>query len=170
MPGKSYSRIAHSSDIGLRVRGKTIDGLFGNAVAGMMSLMTDRRRVRTGGVGGTVHTAKTVRKVTVEADDLEGLLVALLNEVIGEVDIRGELFSVAKVSVSKKGKGYRAIAHLLGEPIDPARHDLKLELKACTYHGVEIRGVNSNGPTTEQISSKGIRMSTGYTAKLLFDV
>jgi SHS2 domain-containing protein len=76
------------------------------------------------------------RRVACDGRDLEDLLVVWLNELIGVAAIEGLFFSrfdVADLSET------RIVADAFGEPIDPARHPLRKEVKAATYHALAIR-------------------------------
>lgn len=113
---------------------------FRNCALGMMSLMLDLDKVRR---------EKKVR-VEAEADDLEGLLVAWLSEVLFHVEANGFAFRWFEDVELKKGS---VAAWGWGEALDPARHGLKLEVKAPTYHGLELR-----------------KEKEGWVAQVIFDV
>ena len=73
-------------------------------------------------------------KVEIEADDLGRLLVDWLSELLYLCDVDDALFSEFEVNISdNKLKG---IAR--GENIDATRHGLKTDIKAVTYHMLEV--------------------------------
>jgi len=116
----------HPSDALVRVTGATREALFANAARACFALMTDLDAVRPA----------AARRVACDGRDLEDLLVVWLNELIGVAAIEGRFFSrfdVADLSET------RIVADALGEPIDPARHPLRKEVKAATYHALAIR-------------------------------
>jgi SHS2 domain-containing protein len=49
--------------------------------------------------------------------------------------VHGELYG--DVTIRKTGEWY-AEGSLGGEKIDPPRHDLRFDVKAATYHGLEV--------------------------------
>ena len=75
------------------------------------------------------------RRIEVEADDREGLLVAWLAELlyISEVDnLVFNRFDVDEISDT------RIVARAFGEPLDLDRHNPKLMIKAVTRHMLEV--------------------------------
>ncbi len=116
----------HTADVGIRAYGAGLGEVFRNCALGMMSLMLDLEKVRR---------EKRIR-IEAEAGDREALLVAWLSEVLFHVEAEGFAFGwFTEVELSDE----KAAAWGWGEPLDPARHGLKLEVKAPTYHGLELR-------------------------------
>lgn len=117
--------LEHTADTGIRVRGKDLKELFANAALGMISIMADPRAIdRT-----------STLPVTVEGEDLPGLLVAWLNEIIYLIEAKEMLFS--RFDIESVGDGL-LVGAIAGETIDPARHDLRAQIKACTYHDLKV--------------------------------
>ncbi len=73
-------------------------------------------------------------EVRLAADDLPGLLVAWLTELLFLHETQKLLF--CKFEVHIRGTSLRAKAW--GERIDKRRHELKLALKAVTYHRLSV--------------------------------
>ena len=98
---------------------------FENCALGMISLMMDpsrvepRRRVRISARGG---------------DDMS-LLAAWLSEILFLVEVEGWAF--ASFALLEVGEG-RVEGWGEGEPLDAGRHALELEIKAPTYHMMEL--------------------------------
>ena len=116
----------HPSDALVRVMGTTREAVFINAARACFALMTDLETVRP----------TAARRVACEGRDLEDLLAAWLNELIGVASIEGLFF--ARFDVADLSET-RIVAQAIGEPIDPARHPLRKEVKAATYHRLSIR-------------------------------
>jgi SHS2 domain-containing protein len=123
---KKYRVFGTTADVGVVSSGKDLKEAFENQAAGMFSIMTDMRHVRP------------VQAFHVEAEgkDPEGLLIAWLNELLflcdtGRVFLKG--FEITYMEHLKlKANAY-------GEGIDPGRHVVKTEVKAVTYHRLEVR-------------------------------
>ncbi|MGE5594009.1 MAG: archease [Betaproteobacteria bacterium] len=81
-----YEILEHTADIGIRAWGRTLEEAFANMAMGMMSLIIPKR-------GLVLERDK--RRVEACAADLEGLLVAWLEEFVYLVD--AERFLVARV-------------------------------------------------------------------------
>lgn len=123
-PVVRYEEIEHTADVGIRAYGRTLDALFANAAEGMFSLIVD--------LGG-VRPVGEVR-VRVSADDVPGLLVRWLSELLYLHDTQGLVFREFDVRI--EGTALDGVAR--GEAIDRSRHDLKLAVKAVTYHGLSV--------------------------------
>ncbi|HXF82087.1 MAG TPA: archease [bacterium] len=125
-PARPFEVIEHTADVGIIAYGRTLAELFANAAAGMMAFLIDAEAVRP----------LEERRLTVTADDREGLLVAWLNELL--VLLNGEGFIPRDYRIAQL-TDTRLEAEVLGEPVDPQRHRFRLDVKAATYHQLEIR-------------------------------
>ncbi len=126
-----FETIDISGDAGIRAFGKSLDEVFINAAMGMYSLMTDTAAV----------IAKRRIEVEVEANSVEGLLVAWLNELIFQFDTYGFIGKDIKIiEFSDK----RIKASLSGEEFDESRHEKRLLVKAATYHNLRVESLNGN--------------------------
>lgn len=126
---KRYQVIGTTADIGLMISGNSLEGLFENAAAGLYSLITKPDRVRE----------RFSREVSVEADDLEGLLFGWLNKLIYLYETEGLLGKNFRVRITDP---LRLEAVITGEEMDRDRHRIKRLLKAVTYHQLEIKKGN----------------------------
>jgi SHS2 domain-containing protein len=125
-----FEEIEHTADVGIRAYGKSASELFEGAAAGMFSLIANPERVRPLGEV----------EVRLAAEDLPGLLVAWLSELLFLHETQRLLFCKFRVEVS----GTQLHAQVWGEAIDKKRHELKLAIKAVTYHRLSVdpeRGV-----------------------------
>lgn len=120
--------LAHTADIGLRLRGPTPAAIFEQAALGLYSLMTDRRRLR----------ACQTRDAAVTAPDQEALLVVWLNHLLYLFDTEGFLGKEATVLELTPTA---LQARLRGEPFDPERHPQKTGIKAATYHHLSLHPI-----------------------------
>lgn len=119
-----FEEIDHTADVGIRAYGKTVSELFESAAEGMFSLIADPARVKA--VGEV--------EVRLAADDVPGLLVAWLSELLFLHETQHLLFSRFEVRV----RGTTLQAKAWGEAIDRRRHELKLAVKAVTYHRLSV--------------------------------
>ena len=76
------------------------------------------------------------RTRTVEAEDREGLLINWLNDLLLLLNAEG--FVPARFEV-RELTGTRLRADVAGEPVDPERHRFHLDVKAATYHQLDVR-------------------------------
>lgn len=119
-----YEELDHTADVGIRAHGATLDELFAAAAAGMFSLVADLRKVRA--VGEV--------EVRVKADDLEALMVRWLSELLFLHETQRLLLKEFDVRID----GMSLEARARGETIDKKRHELKLNIKAVTYHRLRV--------------------------------
>ncbi len=119
-----YEEIEHTADVGIRAYGTSAAELFESAAAGMFSLIANPEKVRA--VGEV--------ELRLAAEDLPSLLVAWLSELLFLHETQHLLFCRFQVRVD----GNRLEARVWGEAIDKKRHELKLALKAVTYHRLSV--------------------------------
>ncbi len=119
-----YQIIDHTADILIRTSGKTMDEAFENAAYALFDTMCD---------ASTVEPLK-IKKVECEAPDLEQLLVDWLSRLLFLCDVDDMLFSDFQVNVT----GTRLTARIRGEKLDADKHQLKTDVKAITYHMLEV--------------------------------
>lgn len=136
----AWEILEHPADIGLRARGPTLAGLFENAAAGMMEIAASPAGIRE-------HEQKPM---VAEAPDREALLVTFLEEILWLVDGQGWL--PARVAIREMSET-AVTATAFGEPRDTSRHQMRLIIKAVTYHQLAVR-------QTEQ----------GWEAEVYFDI
>lgn len=122
---KRYETFDHTADIGIRVFGRSVEEVFINAAFALFDLLTDLDSIR----------ANLIREVVVEGADREDLLVRWLSELLFLCEGEGFLFREFSIS-SLTGTSLRAVAR--GEFFDPSRHRFKTEIKAVTYHQIEV--------------------------------
>lgn len=120
-----YEVFDHTADIGLRLRADDLNSLFAEAGCGLTSLI--------------VEDVATVTPTDTEEFDIAGtetdyLLFDWLNELLYRFETDGRLFSQFDVNITDSG--LHATAH--GETVDPARHQLSHEVKAITYHHLNV--------------------------------
>jgi SHS2 domain-containing protein len=120
--------VDHTGDLGLDVSAPTLADLLAAAVLGLVDVIVD----------GETVVGRDGRNVEVTAPDRELLLVRLLREVLYVYDVERWLPATVEVTVAA-GTPVSARAELRGERFDPARHEVKTEVKAVTYHALEVR-------------------------------
>ena len=115
----------HTADVGLRITGATLDALFVNAALGMFSLLCDVNTVRT--------NARDM--IAVDEDDVAYRLHDWLAELLYRFDTDHRLYARFEV----RNVGVRAECIAWGERVDPARHELRAEIKAVTAHELTVK-------------------------------
>ena len=121
-----YETFEHTADIGLRIRAADLDTLFAEAAMAMFSVMV--------GNLDAVRPTEDVR-FGLEADEPDALLRRWLAELLYASQVRHMLFSRFDVTVGPTG----LTAIVSGEPLDPARHQADVEIKAVTWHALTVQ-------------------------------
>jgi SHS2 domain-containing protein len=120
-----FEVIDHTADVGIIAYGRNLKQAFANSAYGMFSLIADLDGVKE----------KVSRKVDIQSNDQEALLVDWLNELLYLFDVEHILFKKFEIiSLSRK----RLQARVYGEKVDTSRHQLKTAVKAATYHMLKI--------------------------------
>jgi SHS2 domain-containing protein len=126
--GRRYDLVAATADVAIRARGGSLPELLANAAWGMMDLVCD---------SATVEPVRTW-EVEVSADDVGTLMVDLLTDLLVLLETEGALLSSIEVEVSPGGPPWTAVARMAGETFDRDRHEVLHDVKAVTYHTLEV--------------------------------
>ena len=122
---KRYETFDHTADIGIRAFGKTVEEVFVNAGWALFELLTDMDSIQE----------RLTHEIVVEGADREDLLIRWLSELLFLCEGEGYLFREFSISYLT-ATSLKAVAR--GEVFDPSRHRFKTEIKAVTYHQVEV--------------------------------
>ncbi len=136
-----YTLLDHTADLGVRISGTSLANLFGNA----------RKTFNYIIFGTTPPVEKSYsRKISLSGSDLADLMVRWLSEILYLFD--GEHLVVTNADIRALSTK-QLKATLTITPFDPDYHEVLREIKAVTYHGLNV--------TRE----KGI-----WTAEVIFDL
>ncbi|NJF24590.1 archease [Thermococcus sp. Bubb.Bath] len=126
---RKWEHYEHTADIGVRGFGSTLEEAFEAVALGLFDVMVDVGKVEP----------RECRGVEAEEEDLEALLYSFLEELLVLHDMEGLVFGDVKVSIEKTKDGYKLKAKACGEPLNLEKHNPKEEVKAITYHEMEIK-------------------------------
>ncbi len=133
---KEYEILEHTTDLKIRAFGKTKEELFSNLLKGMF--LAARPEIK--------DKIKKTKKVKIVSADEQSLLVDFLSEALTLSDINNEAYFEVRF---KKLIETELEAEIFGQPVEK----FGLEIKAVTYHGLEIK-----------------EKSGGWEATVLFDI
>ncbi len=134
----SFEELDHTADILMRVQGATIAEVFSDAGRAMFHVMY-----------GPCEDRGAERRFSLEADDLESLLIDYLSELLFITDIENIVFCSFDLDIQDT----RLSAVARGEPFDPARHSAGALIKGVSYSGLEI-----------------IKEENAYVVDIIFDI
>ena len=122
---KRWEMFDHTADAGLAGRGDSLEELFEAMAEGLARFICPSPPAEP----------RETRRVDVEAEDIEALMVEFLSAVLAV--IQAEHMVVGPVRVEEASP--RAVrARLLAERYDPRRHELAAEVKAITWHKLQV--------------------------------
>jgi SHS2 domain-containing protein len=115
----------HTADLGLRIHASDLNGLFAEAGRALLSVIVSNPESGEPRESLALHIA---------GSDLEYLFVDWLDELLFLFE--SKRFLASEFETQRDDTGLSATVR--GEPCDPARHVLAHEVKAVTYHGLEV--------------------------------
>ena len=121
----------HTADVGFALEARSLEDLFQAALKGLLQVV-----FLYPPEGGSWR-----RRLSLEAEDLETLLVRFLNELIYLIQTKGFVPGGARVRIEKKDEGYRLTATLWGEPFQES-FGFQGEVKSATFHGLRVSQEN----------------------------
>ena len=143
---RKYSVLKHTADYKIRAFGKDLPELFSNAAAAMTEFLYKNAKLKTQPFDSTQgRSAKDKRIIKIKSRDLKALLVDWLSELLYLSDANN--LAYLKFNFKRLTETELA-AEVFGFSAEP-----KDDIKAVTYHGLEIKEV------------KG-----GWEAVVLFDI
>ncbi len=125
-PGPNFELLEHTADLGILVRGDSPERLFENAAGALIQIM----------VRGNPRSAPANSRLEVEGSDLEDLMVRWLGEILYLFEGEGKVLLRATARVDSP---HRLRATLETVPFDPRDHEILNEIKAVTYHQIEVK-------------------------------
>ncbi len=120
-----YTLLDHTADLGIRVRGTDLKDLFESAGRALMHLM----------VRGKIPSKTTSMKISISGEDLADLMVRWLGEIL--YLFAGENLVVTSIRIGSISSAHLA-ATLETAPLEPEVHEILSEIKAVTYHQIEV--------------------------------
>ncbi len=135
-----YEVIDHTADLGIHVFGADAKDLFANAAFALFDLITD------------IDTLKGLNEheVHITGDDWPDTMVNWLRELLYLWTCKEMLVKITNISYLTE---HELTATVKFDPYDPDRHEIKNEIKAVTYHQIQVE----KGPL-------------GWKSKIIFDV
>jgi len=119
-----YEMLEHTADILVRCTGRTMEECFESAAYALFDQMVDISTV-----------AKEMKfSFRIEAEDQESRLYSFLSEFLFLLDSESVVMSSFKVTFD----GNEVSCEAYGEPLDIGKHRPRTEIKAITYHMMQI--------------------------------
>jgi len=129
---KQFEFLDHTADVQFLAYGKNLNELFENSALALFESMIDTDTIES----------KMEYTASVNSENIERLLFLWLSELVFIFDSKKYVFKSFNVDINKKDEEYSLIGKIKGEKIDIKKHKFNSEVKAATYHNMEI---NKNG-------------------------
>ncbi len=130
----SYKLLEHATDAFIEVTAPNLEEAFVRAGESVVDVTLEQKLVEE----------KKQKTLTVTGEDLDFLLFNWLEEVIYQLITEGFAIHRFSLKISKNSE-YSLTAVVFGEEIDLKKHQFKVEIKAPTFHLMEIK---QNGEVT----------------------
>lgn len=123
---RRFRFLDHTGDLGIEIYGQNLMELFENAGAALFDVITDPSKVKE----------KVKKDIALAYRDLGTLMVDWLGELLYLHDAEGLV--LRRFEVKNIGDGCFE-ATTWGEPFQEGRHAIRTEVKAVTFHQLEVR-------------------------------
>jgi SHS2 domain-containing protein len=127
------------ADIAFRARGRTLEETFTAAAEAVMNAMVDEL--------ATIQPRET-RTLSLENEALDMLLFNFLQEFIYYKDAEQLLLRIQELHIADDHQPLTLHATAAGEPIDPNRHPMRVDVKAVTLHHFALAQTESGWEAT----------------------
>ncbi|OKY78470.1 MAG: Archease SHS2 domain containing protein involved in activation of tRNA ligase RtcB [Candidatus Methanohalarchaeum thermophilum] len=129
---KDFEFIEHTADAKFKAYGKNLNEVLENAAYATFRSMLDLSDVEP--------TLK--KEINLSSSELDELLFNWISELIYYFDAENIVFKDFNAQVEKTKQGYELFSKVYGEKINPKKHKFETEVKAITYHDLEIEEKN----------------------------
>ncbi len=134
-----FRLLEHTADVGVLAWGHDPAAAFEEAARGMFSVLTELDTVK--------ETGEALLEVS--ASELDTLIVDTLSELLFIHETEELFLCRFDLEIDQVEEGYRLRGRAWGERMDPDKHPFLGEIKAVTYHKVEVKEV------ADRMGSKG---------------
>ena len=131
-----FEYLEHTADVKFRAYGGSPEEMLSNAALALFNAMIDTSTVEV----------REIWTVELSSDSLEYLAYNWLSELVFLFETESAVFSTfevhlheIKVSSGKESSGWKLLAEVGGEKIDPAMHSFENEVKAVTLHQFGVK-------------------------------
>lgn len=130
---KGYNFLDHTADVMFEAFGSNLNEVFANAAIAVFDVQCNLKKINN----------KTKKIIKLKNENIEDLLFDFLEELIYLKDAKSILFGKFKIKFNDvKNKFFlECIAH--GEKINPAKHELKIDVKAVTLHEFFLKKIKN---------------------------
>jgi len=137
----NYETLDHTADLAVKVQAEFLPELYHNCASAMFDIMIGLENICPEKVGERFELSGT---------DLENLLVNMLSELLYRFNVHKMVYGDFTIEYLTHEK---LTVYAKGQKFDKSIHELKTEIKAATYHDLQIEAT-----------------ADGFTVTIVFDV
>ena len=126
---KKFEYFDVTADIGFKAYGNSLNEAFENAGLAIFNIISDTADV----------VLETEKSFEITSEDEVSLLYDYLEELLFFHEVDFMLFAEFDVDISESGDEFNLKATIRGESIDWDRHERKSEIKAITFHRMDVK-------------------------------
>lgn len=123
-----------TADIGIEVNSDDLTDAYINAALGTLNIITDIEKI----------PEKTARKIDIESEDEYGLLYDWITELLILLDSENFMASGYDIHITRDETSYKLSGKITGDYYDTDIYPYKTEVKAITYHEMNISREDDN--------------------------
>jgi SHS2 domain-containing protein len=124
-----YEFLYHIADAKFKAYGSTMEEAFENSALAMFNVMIDTSKLKP----------EQAKEIELTSPDIKTLLVDWLSELLYLFEVEEIVFCKFKIErIENISEGFSLKAHACGETIDLSRHSFDTQVKAVTFHELEV--------------------------------
>ena len=125
---KKFKFLEHKADLKIRIYGRDLAELFVNAALSLAEQQNPK-----------IYPSadREWESIEIQSSDLESLLIDWLNEILSQSDLNQKIYNHFKIEEISENQLKAKIAGVKTE-------QKQTEIKAATYHGLEIKKTNNH--------------------------
>ena len=129
-----FNFIDHTADIAVEVKGNTIEELFIASAYAWQESVIEKNEIKI----------SDKKEINVSELSYEELLVRFLDELnFLFLTSKWIMLEVNKIEIHSENDNLKLKANVRGENYNDKKHQLKVEIKAVTFHQMEIKKINN---------------------------
>lgn len=134
----AYQFIEHMADIAVEIVSESIEKLFSDACMAWNEAVLSNKNPQF----------IDSKKFIFTAQSNEELLVELLSELNYQLFVKRWVFtSVKNILLEKHEDNFHLVVEIFGQPLNEIDHEIKVEVKAVTFHLMKIERIYNNYTT-----------------------
>lgn len=131
---KNFKYFDTTADIGIEVTSENIEEAFKNSALATLNLITDIEKIQT----------KISKEINITSEDEYGLLYDWITELLILLDSENFIASQYDITIKKENYEYTLKGNIIGDIYDTSVYNYKTEVKAITYHEMNIEKNENN--------------------------